>query len=94
TIILPANVLNALRVGEHSFEAWFSEPESGTARASFKIVEESVDEEENVPVPNTGVFTGEGGSAEIANNFVATVVVSGIVVVAGVLMKKTKRENG
>lgn len=92
TIILPANILNALRVGEHSFEAWFSEPESGTARASFKIVEENDDEEENVPVPNTGMFTGEGGSAEIANNFVATVAVVGIVVVAGVLMKKTKRE--
>ena len=37
------------------------------------------------------MFTGEGGSAEIANNFVATVAVAGIVVVAGVLMKKTKR---
>ena len=37
TIILPANILNALRVGEHSFEAWFSEPESGTARVRFLI---------------------------------------------------------
>lgn len=92
TIILPANILNALAIGEHSFEAWFSEPESGTARASFKIVEESDDEEENVPVPNTGVFTGEGGSAEITNNFVTTIAVAGIVVVAGVLVKKTKRE--
>lgn len=92
TIILPANILNALAIGEHSFEAWFSEPESGTARASFKIVEDSDDEEENVSVPNTGVFTGEGGSAEIINNFVATVAVAGIVVVTGVLMKKTKRE--
>ena len=92
TIILPANILNALAVGEHSFEAWFSEPESGIARASFKIVEESNDEEENVPVPNTGMFTGEGSSAEITNNFVATVAIAGIVVVAGVLMKKTKRE--
>lgn len=92
TIILPANILNVLAIGEHSFEAWFSDPESGTARASFKIVEDSDDEEENVSVPNTGVFTGEGGSAEIINNFVATVAVAGIVVVAGVLMKKTKRE--
>ena len=92
TIILPANILNALRVGEHSFEAWFSEPESGTAKASFKIVEESDDEEETAPVPNTGVFTGEGGSAKITNNFVATIAVAGIVVAAGVLMKKTKRE--
>ena len=92
TIILPANILNALALGEHSFEAWFSEPESGTARASFKIVEESDDEEENVSVPNTGVFTGEGASAEITNNFVATVAVAGIVVMAGVLMKKEKRK--
>ena len=93
TIILPANILNELGIGEHSFEAWFSEPESGTARASFKIVEESDDEEENVSVPNTaGVFTGEGGSAEITNNFVAIVAVAGIVVAAGVLMKKEKRK--
>ncbi len=92
TIILPANILNALALGEHSFEAWFSEPESGTARASFKIVEESDDEEEDISVPDTGVSTGEGGSAEIANNFMATVALAGIVVVAGVLMKKTKRE--
>ena len=89
TIILPANILNALGIGEHSFEAWFSEPESGTDRASFKIVEES-----DVSVPDTGVFTDEGGSAEIAINFVATVAVVGIVATAGVLMKKTKRENG
>ena len=92
TIILPANVLNTLGIGEHSFEAWFSEPESGTAKASFKIVEESDDEEDNVSPPNTGVFTGEGGSAEITNNFVAAVAVAGIVLAAGVLMKKTKRE--
>ncbi|MBR3386441.1 hypothetical protein IKG68_02645, partial [Candidatus Saccharibacteria bacterium] len=94
TIILSASFLNTLALGEHSFEAWFSEPESGTARASFKIVEDSDDEEENASVPNTGVFTGEGGSAEIANNFAATVAVAGIVVVTGVLIKKTKRQNG
>jgi len=93
TIILPANILNALALGEHSFEAWFSEPESGTARASFKIVEESDDEEEDISVPDTGVFTGEGGSAEIANNFMATVALAGIVVVAGVLMKRANGNN-
>ena len=92
TIILPANILNKLAIGEHSFEAWFSEPESGTARASFKIVEESDDEEEDVSVPNSGMFTSEGGSAELTNNFVAAVAVAGIVVVAGVLTKKTKRK--
>ena len=92
TIILPANILNALALGEHSFEAWFSEPESGTARASFKIVEESDDEEENVSVPNTGVFTGEGGSAEITNDFLVITMIVGVVVVTGVLMKKEKRK--
>ena len=91
TIILPASLLNTLALGEHSFEAWFSEPESGTARASFKIVEESDDEEENVPVPNTGAFTGEGGSAEIVSNLVAITATVGIIVVAGVLMKKAKQ---
>ena len=92
TIILPASILNTLAIGEHSFEAWFSEPESGTAKASFKIVEESDDKEEDVPVPNTGMFTSEGGSAKIANNFVAPVALIGIVIAAGVLMKKTKRK--
>ena len=92
TIILPANILNALGIGEHSFEAWFSEPESGTARASFKIVEESDDEEENVSVPNTGVFADEGGSAEIANDFLVITMIVGVVVVTGVLMKKEKRK--
>ena len=92
TIILPANILNALAIGEHSFEAWFSEPESGTARASFKIVEESDDEEENVSVPNTGVFADEGGSAEIANDFLVITMIVGVVVVTGVLMKKEKRK--
>ena len=92
TIILPANILNALGIGEHSFEAWFSEPESGTARASFKIVEESDDEEENVPIPNTGVFTGESGSAEITNDLLITTATVETVIVAGILIKKEKRE--
>ena len=38
TITLPASFLNTLALGEHSFEAYFSEPESGSAKASFKIV--------------------------------------------------------
>lgn len=41
TITLPASFLNTLELGEHSFEAWFSEPESGSAKASFKIIEAS-----------------------------------------------------
>ena len=92
TIILPANILNALVLGEHSFEAWFSEPESGTARASFKIVEPKTDDDENIVVPNTGAFTSEGSSAEITNDFLVITVIVGVVVATGVLMKKEKRK--
>ena len=87
TIILPASFLNTLALGEHSFEAYFTEPEAGNARARFVITEE------DIPVPNTGVFIGEGGSAEIANNFMATVALAGIVVVTGVLMKRANGNN-
>ena len=65
TITLPASFLNTLALGEHSFEAFFSEPESGSAKASFKIVEEN---EEDPTVPNTGVFTGEGASAILTSD--------------------------
>ena len=73
TITLPASFLNTLALGEHSFEAWFSEPESGSAKASFKIIEETnddtdddedtpvtpgTDDEKDVPVPNTGYDEG------------------------------------
>ena len=95
TIILPANILNTLALGEHSFEAWFSEPESGIARATFKIVEENDDdddEEENIPVPDTGMFTSEGGSAEMTNDFLVITMIAGVVVMTGVLMKKEKRK--
>ena len=92
-ITLPASLLNTLALGEHSFEAYFSEPEPGSAKASFKIVEESDDEEEDISVPDTGVFTGEGGSAELANIFMAAVALAGIVVVAGVLMKRANGNN-
>ena len=87
TIILPANVLNALTIGEHSFEAWFSEPESGTARASFKIVEE------NTPVPNTGMFTSESGSAETANNIIPTIIITIALAIAAKFLAKKLRET-
>ncbi|MBQ6414612.1 hypothetical protein IJI28_03270, partial [Candidatus Saccharibacteria bacterium] len=93
TIILPASLLNTLALGEHSFEAYFSEPESGSAKASFKIVEPKTDDDnEDVVIPNTGVFTNEGGSAEITNDLLITTVAVGVVVVVGVLMKKEKRK--
>ncbi len=65
TITLPASFLNTFALGEHSFEAYFSEPESGSAKASFKIVEEN---EEDPTIPNTGVFTGEGASAIVTSD--------------------------
>ena len=87
TIILPANVLNALTIGEHSFEAWFSEPESGTARASFKIVEE------NTPVPNTGMFTSENGSAKTADNIIPTIIITIALAIAAKFLAKKLRET-
>ena len=87
-IIIPADFLNTLDLGEHSFEAWFSEPESGHARATFKIIEETSNEDEPVPVPNTGAFTSEGGSAEIVNDTIPVSVIIGIVLMAGVLVRK------
>ena len=93
TITLPANFLNTLALGEHSFEAYFSEPESGSAKASFKIVEPKTDDDdEDIVVPNTGAFTSEGSSAEITNDFLVITMIVGVVVVTGGLMKKEKRK--
>ena len=93
TITLPASFLNTLALGEHSFEAYFSEPESGSAKASFKIVEPKIDDDdEDIVVPNTGTFTSEGSSAEITNDFLVITMIVGVVVVTGVLMKKEKRK--
>ena len=92
TITLPASFLNTLALGEHSFEAYFSEPESGSAKASFKIVEPKTDDddEDNV-VPNTGAFTSEGSSAKITNDLLVITMIVGVVVMTGVLIKKEKR---
>ena len=92
TITLPASFLNTLALGEHSFEAYFSEPESGSAKASFKIVELRTDDDEDIVVPNAGAFTSEGSSAEITNDFLVITMIVGVVVVTGVLMKKEKRK--
>ena len=86
TITLPASFLNTLALGEHSFEAYFSEPESGSAKATFKIVEEK-----DIPVPNTGVFTGEDGGVEMMNDFVAIAVIVGAAVVVSFLIRKKKQ---
>lgn len=93
TITLPASFLNTLALGEHSFEAYFSEPESGSAKASFKIVEPKTDDDdEDIVVPDTGAFTSENGGAEITNDPLIGGVIVGVVVAAGVLMKKEKRK--
>ena len=92
TITLPASFLNTLALGEHSFEAYFSEPESGSAKASFKIVEPKTDDDdEDIVVPNTGAFTSEGSSVEITNDSLVITMIVGVVVATGVLMKKEKR---
>ncbi|MBQ9029471.1 hypothetical protein IJ114_01730 [Candidatus Saccharibacteria bacterium] len=128
TITLPASFLNTVGLGEHSFEAWFSEPESGSAKASFKIIEASSDksdtedddgagdtsgdgdgdetetegevivivdnqnEDSNHPsVPNTGLFTDDGGSVAITNTAVLLAAVVGFVATVGIAIKRTKR---
>ena len=93
TIILPASLLNTLALGEHSFEAYFTEPDSGSAKATFKIVEPKTDDDdEDIAVPNTGAFTSEGSSAEITNDFLVITMIVGVVIVAGVLTKREKRK--
>lgn len=87
TIILPASFLNTLGLGEHSLEAWFSEPESGFTKATFKIVEEDV-----LFVPNTGTFTSESSRVEIANDCMIIAMIVGIVTITRILTKKEKQE--
>ena len=85
TITLPASLLNTLALGEHSFEAYFTEPDSGSAKASFKIVEPRTDDDDNndIRVPDSGALTSEGGSAEMNSDFVVAIAaVAGIAVVA------------
>ena len=94
TIILPASFLNTLGLGEHSFDAWFSEPESGSARATFRIVEESEEGENDpaLPIPNTGVFTGEGSSAVMVDGIALVAITIGIIAAAWLLTKQAERE--
>ena len=96
TIILPASFLNTLTLGEHSFEAYFTEPDSGSAKASFKIVEpksdDDDDDDEDIVVPNTGTFTSEGGSAKIAGGIISSVVIISIVIAKWFLIRKARQE--
>ena len=86
TITLPATLLNTLTLGEHSFEAYFTEPDSGSAKATFKIVEPKSEDDDNndnndedIVVPNTGTFTSEGGSAELAFNLASSIAITAII---------------
>ena len=87
TITIPANILNTLELGEHFLEVYFSEPESGFARASFKIVEE------NIPVPNTGTFTSENGNAEIANNIIPIVITTIVLAIVAKFLAKNSEQS-
>ena len=83
TIILPATLLNTLALGEHTFEAYFTEPDSGSAKATFKIVEE------DIPVPNTGAFTAEGSNAKATNSIIMPIaMIIGLTIVVCALLKK------
>lgn len=91
TIILPASLLNTLALGEHSFEAYFTEPDSGSAKASFKIVEpktdDDEDDDEDIVVPNTGTFTSEDGSAELVFSLASSIAI--IIVIGAFIAKRT-----
>lgn len=95
TITLPATLLNTLALGEHSFEAYFTEPDSGSAKATFKIVEPKSDDDENIVVPNTGAFTSEGGSAKLVFNLssVAIVAIIGAIIAKCSLSRKGSQDN-
>lgn len=87
TITLPASFLNTLALGEHSFEAYFTEPDSGSAKASFRIIKN-----EDVPfVPNTGVFTSESGRIEMADDFIIIAMIAGAIAIMGILIRKVNR---
>ena len=101
TIILSANFLNTLELGEHSFEAYFNEPESGSAKASFKIVEKGDDKDDDddsnnsddISVPNSGVFTSGYGNTEIIADILPSAMLIGFIIIAGILIKNKNREQ-
>ena len=95
TLTLSADFLNTLTLGEHYLEAYFSEPETGIARAHFKIVEEKPDEpedEEEILVPDTGVSTSEGASAEAIDIIAVIATIIGIIAAAKMIIKVAKRQ--
>ena len=87
TITLPANFLATLELGEHTFEAIFTEPDAGVARATFEVVEQSSDEEsdDSTLIPNTGISTANDGGAKTFE-IISLVVV--IVAIVGYLLRK------
>ena len=98
TITLPATLLNTLALGEHSFEAYFTEPDSGSAKATFKIVEPKTEDnddnnDEDVPVPNTGAFTSEGGSAKTTDNTTLIATIIGFTIIVWSLSRKAEEEE-
>ncbi len=92
TITLLSEYLDTLAVGEHNVEFFFNDNGdelAGIARASFTIVKDAEDSEPLVP--NTGVFTGKNGSAEMVG-FVATMVMM-IGALGFVLIRKKAKGN-
>ena len=90
TITLPASFLNTLALGEHSFEAYFTEPDSGSAKATFKIVEENTEDDDDIVVPNTGVFTIKGGNAEMMFGLTSFITIIGVIAAKLAHSKKNK----
>lgn len=85
--------MNTLELGKHSFEAWFWVPESGNARASFMIVEDEAnsDEEEYPSAPNSGLFTNGSENAVVVNGIVPFAVIVGFIAAIKTVIRIAKR---
>lgn len=97
-VSLKSDFLAMLGLGEHTIEMIFSEPEMGVARAKFVIVEPSSantnsngDANENgAPIPDTGVFTGVDGGAQVA---IEPVIITAILLMFGGFFIKKRGTN-
>ena len=66
----------------------------GQKKGSARAVEESEEGEDDpaLPIPNTGVFTGEGGSAVMIDSILLIAVTVGVIAAAWLLIKQAERD--
>ena len=76
----------------HNVEIYFFDTGfGGIARVTFNVVDPAEDESEETPVPDTGTFTAESGSAEttgVVTAFVGASLVIALLAVRKFLKKK------